>query len=299
MGNSVALFMWKNPDVWAHIKYDYAHFAVAICYLIVLLVAIFCFWMYRYNSRFFMVAFLSGVAARFLFFVTQPLLMENMLNLPHPVQFIISTAPSFFFFSAYLMILFFWGDIYNKTTETNKRRGLSNRVFLVFILINIVMYVVVLVLYLLNSFLERNWSKDSFTPYEKAVLIISASMYVLTSASFFCYGYYVYRSSHRQSPAAKRTNQRNKLLTRVGTITLFCMFCFLVRAAVTLWGVITPAAQWYWWLDGVYYFLLEVIPVSLLLGAYVKPRQPAQGSINNWMRDSNSTLSPLIRKMSL
>lgn len=142
--------------------------------------------------------FVLDFAARFLFFAIQPFLMENILNLPHPVQFIVSTAPSFFFFSAYLMILFFWyesdsisecrGDIYNKTAKSTSRAGLSNRVFLVFIMINIIMYIIVLTLYLLNSFLEKNWSKNSFTPYEIAVLMVSASMYVITSVSFFCYG---------------------------------------------------------------------------------------------------------------
>jgi len=243
-----------------------------------------------------MIAFFAGTFWRLFYFAMQPFIVESIVSVADTIRFIINSFPSFFFFSAYMIILFFWGEIYG-TSDSVLQRGTndsyqpqrsSKKMYILFIAFNILMYVTVVTLYLLNFFLARDLSNpNSFTIYEKCILLFAASMYFLTTIGFFGYGYYTFRFASKVE--VRRPLARNKLLTRVGTVTLFSMACFMVRGGITIWGVVDPGLQWYWWVDGVYYLFLEVIPVLLMLGAYVQPKKKKLFQVRS------SLTSPLIQ----
>jgi len=197
-------------------------------------------------------------------------------------SFVLSSVPSFFFFSAYMMILCFWGDLFQGEGTYTK---INNKIFNFFLIVNGVMYIAAFVLYVLDFVMTTPDDPQSYSIWEQSVLLLVASLYILTSISFFIYGYFTFRYV---GGIKRRSPEKNRLLTRVGTITLVSMFCFLIRAALIIWGAVDSNLQWYWWLDSVYYLMLEVIPVMLMLGAYVKPRK---GKFD--LRQSAS--SPLIR----
>lgn len=69
-------------------------------------------------------------------------------------------------------------------------------------------------------------------------------------------------------------------------ITLFCMLAFLIRGGLTMWTVFDGYLNWYWWMDGVYYFFLEVIPVTSMLFVYVSPRRSSE-NISDPLLDSS------------
>jgi len=266
---------WKDPKDWTYMDYDGVHFFLVTCYFILFGVGIFMFVRYQYNSNFFIATFMTGTLLRLLFFALQPFVMEGILVVGNSINFMLNTFPSFCFFSAYMMLLFFWGEIY----RTSDEKGLSDKIWRFFVVLNCLMYLTVVTLFILDLAINGVDTRSSKVPspqtaYEQSVMIFAGIMYAAVSIGFFVYGYYTFRYGYYDNAGLpiKRSVERKKLLRKVGTITLVAMTCFLVRSAVTMWAVFDPDLDWWWWLDGVYYFFLEVIPVLLMLGAYVQPR---------------------------
>jgi len=65
------------------------------------------------------------------------------------------------------------------------------------------------------------------------------------------------------------------------------MGCFVLRAAITLLAIFYAKIDGVWWLDGVYYFFLEALPLLMMLRAYY----PQQN------KKHLSAASPLIRSV--
>jgi len=114
-------------------------------------------------------------------------------------------------------------------------------------------------------------------------------MYVIVSVGFFMYSYFTFRYLYYENMGldVERTGDKKQLLRRVAIITLLSMACFNVRAAVTLFSVFYAALDWAWWLDGLYYFSLEVLPMLAMLGAYLEPKKKHNSGLG--------VKSPLIR----
>lgn len=273
-------FLWKNPSTWQYMKYDAIHFLLAITYAILLITALVMLSKFHYNSKAFVATFVAGTTLRMVFFATQPFIREGIFRLPNAINFMLGTLPSFFFFSTYMMMLFFWGEIF-RTNESFRRRGLGRRVWMTFGALNSTMYSIVVLLFVVDlvqsSKTGQAWSPVS-TPlsiYEQGVQVLAAAMYLAVSVGFFIYAYSTFRIAHQRNDSSLlvHSQERRKLLRRVGTITLFCMSAFLARAAMTLWTVFDTHMDWWWWLDGAYYSLLEVVPAISMLFVYVEPRQ--------------------------
>jgi len=137
-------------------------------------------------------------------------------------------------------------------------------------------------------------SSDSNFPtpiskFEMAVLIFASCLYITVSVGFFFYGYYAFRfmSSDNIELSLQRLEERRRLLRKVAMITLVCMGCFVLRAAITLLAIFYSRIDGVWWLDGVYYFFLEALPLLMMLRAYYPQKK----------HSSSSIVSPLIRSV--
>jgi len=166
--------------------------------------------------------------------------------------------------------------------------------------ISLVMFSVLFVFYVLD-FVDGDYSSTNdqriaspVSLYEHSVIILASVMYIVVSLGFFIYGYYVFRSASQdvEGLTSQRAFQRRHLLRKVGSITLFCMGCFIIRAALTMWSAFDPDINWVWWLDLVYYTCLEVIPLSVMLGAYVDKKSSSYLILNNKEPTPTSPLLP-------
>jgi len=85
---------------------------------------------YRYYSQLFMGLIVVGTTGRLFFFALQPLLIEQVLEISSGVNIILNTIPSFILFSAYMLLLMFWMELYRAKGERGRRA------FLLYTIIN-------------------------------------------------------------------------------------------------------------------------------------------------------------------
>eukprot|EP01116_Phalansterium_solitarium_P002253 TRINITY_DN12141_c0_g1_i1.p1 TRINITY_DN12141_c0_g1~~TRINITY_DN12141_c0_g1_i1.p1 ORF type:complete len:283 (-),score=72.27 TRINITY_DN12141_c0_g1_i1:7-855(-) len=258
-------FSWIDPSQWSELAYDIVHFLLCLCYIGLFLVSVYMFRYFRYQSSYFKAIFLLGVFVRVIYFLSLPLIRESVLVISQPVEFVINTLPAFIFFSAYMLLLMFWVELYHV-------QKISSAIQLTLVATNVVMYAAVVALYGLDFHSLRDTPPDSaISPFENAVLILILSLYVLFSIGFFAYGYYSFKYG-RGASVQFRSGLRRRIMRKIGFITLVCMAAFLLRAGMVLWNVLQPALFGdRWWIDAIYYVVLEVVPTCLMLGAYLEP----------------------------
>lgn len=292
--DSYIQWIWKHPSNWKYVRYDSFHFVLVFVYIVVMVVGTFMFAKYHYHSKIFKIMMLLGIAVRFIFFAMQPFIIEDILMISNSINVALNALPSFFFFSAYIMILFFWMQIY-KTNQPHKIKTIDRRVLLFLIISNSIMYGTVIILISLDFVFGGglNVSDHSGVPsatnkYETGLFSLAAVLYITVSIGFFFYGYYAFRYVYYENMevSLQRLEQRKKLLRKVALITLVCMSCFVLRAGITLLALFYAKLDAGWWLDGIYYIGLEVIPIIMMLRAYYPPKSKGIGVTSPLIRSS-------------
>lgn len=89
---------------------------------------------------------------------------------------------------------------------------------------------------------------------------------------------------------------RDTVLPKVKILTLLCTLCFVARAVITIVGTFMPLADWVW-LDLVYFFCLELIPLVLMLIILRPAGRPSTKTNSGKSTNSGSTVnvySPLL-----
>lgn len=275
--NSSIAHCFKEDFFHSYLLYQYIHLILAICYGILCLLCVVHFFYKLYTAQatqtpwhnlFYPLLFI-GSAVR-------GILMLSMY-LPTPVHstkpFILMTftfTPSFIFFSAYLIILFRWAQIYHSSYEVSSLKYEHLR--LIFYLVNALMYIVVISLFVADALFgdEDSNSVDadvclqSNDPIQYTITALCTSLYILTPIGFSVYTFRItrkFRYLPARSPAKREISRR---LLRFTTLVLI-VFCF--RAGFTAYSNIDHKSNMsieYPWSDGVYYFLLEIVPLVLM-----------------------------------
>jgi THH1/TOM1/TOM3 domain len=268
------LWHWQPFSDWKNEEYDVVHFLLAIAYLAMMLYASFMFYRYQYHSKLFMGTFAAGASLRMVFFFLSPFIKENVLRMANSLTFLMNTLPSVLLLSTYMSIIFFWGQLYRSEASVLVIARQPNYFSLA---VNVLMYLAVAVLYALDiAFFPKMHAADvakPHTPYEEATQLFVAGMYVSVSVGFFLFGWFTYRKTWQENYGLQphRTRFRRSLLNRVGKVTLICMSAFVVRAAITTWSAFVDISL-YWWVDPLYYTVLELVPMFLILNAYLRKR---------------------------
>lgn len=71
MAESFLVWTWIGVHAWKDLKYDIFHFALVGVYTILLVIAIFFFARYQYNSTLFKAFLLTGILSKFCFPIAQ------------------------------------------------------------------------------------------------------------------------------------------------------------------------------------------------------------------------------------
>jgi hypothetical protein len=74
---------------------------------------------------------------------------------------------------------------------------------------------------------------------------------------------FYYKFSRERKPLLAK--MRMSVLPKVKYLTLMLSVCFLIRGGMTFSNGITNWTNGFWWLDFVYYSVLEVLPIFLML----------------------------------
>jgi len=228
----------------------------------------------KFISVVFILAFELGCWVRAVFFVIQPFILSNNI-VPPAINFVLSTVPSFFFFSTYMVLLMLWGEIYlgsyqKSTFEVSvvnvkymkKQRSVLG-------VINIIMYVIVTVILSLDIYTEGiSWKDPDYdnpnSPFEYALLTFASFMYITTTVGFFIYGYIVYKNLFQDQTIA-RSYYHKKLLRKIALVSIICIVCFVARALLTVLQFTVKIIAQSAWVAGAYYLAVEIFPLSLML----------------------------------
>jgi Ni,Fe-hydrogenase I cytochrome b subunit len=245
--------------------HDITHFILSVLYSLLGLLSI--LWIIRlclahHFKRWQLIfhpIFLLGTAARAAFFFLQPFIIENSIQLPSGVNFMLNSLPSWFFFTDYLIILFLWVDIYHSTrTKEPAKNGLNP----LFWFLNAAMWASVSVLYFLDILVMEK--KNSLNPLEETLVILGATVYILTSLAFLIYGTSIYmRLAHQVTTSV----YGQVLLWKIQIMTTMVSVVFFCRATIMLLvAFVFPSFTTYWWFGIAYYLSLEWFPLLVMLG---------------------------------
>lgn len=215
--------------------------------------------------------------------------MEGILAVDNSVNFFFNNLPSFFFCSAYSILLYHWAHIvhqrnraivHNRKDDTTLGGCLRhNKLAFLFCAINIVVYFVVFTLFTVDIFSQEDDDtnvSNPENPVEDSISVIIALCYVVGSIAFLCYGVQAYRTFKRYALVA--TSLRSIIEWKLRLMILLVPLCFMIRAGIIIYGLfVTLSANW--WFDILYYNCLELFPLFMLLAllhaASSKQAEPA------------------------
>jgi hypothetical protein len=214
-------------------------------------------WQYTFS-----IALLLGIATRAVFFYIVPFNSAKLINIPNKANFVLGTLPPFLFLSCYMLILFLWAEIYHDVSAE-----LQIRMQHIYFGIQAVLYGLVAILFIVDIFTTKSEYKaqvEIVSGPEIAVMVIDATLYIVTALAFLVYGigfYYKFTRVNR----ALLVKMRHTILPKVKYFTALCSLCFLVRGGLTLSNAVSNWPMNFWWFDLGYYGLLEIVPIILML----------------------------------
>lgn len=175
--------------------------------------------------------------------------------------------PSFIYFSAYLIILFRWALIYHNSYDMSALKFAHVKVL--FYVFNAVMYTVVIVLYIIDIWLypphkvQECWGFVPATIVESSVYAFCAACYFITSVGFVVYTLRI-TQKFKYLPSRKGSKEEVSGRLQRFTVLVLCVFC--VRAVLTIYTNFwdTQFSMQHWYVDGLYYLVLEIVPLVLM-----------------------------------
>lgn len=108
---------------------------------------------------------------------------------------------------------------------------------------------------------SRSSLLNSHTQLETMFFFYICILYALTAISFVVFGALFTRLFAKSPALLARTKV---IYPRVKRLTILCVICFAVRTFVSMYDLLSPLPSW-WWLDGVYYSSLEIVPLFSML----------------------------------
>jgi len=201
---------------------------------------------------------------RMVYSCLQPLVFENAIVLPNSLNVILNFFPSFIFFSAYLVIMLNWAEIYHNSIEMSSSQfRLLKPIFFICITF---LYTSVIVMFLSDVlFFEMQYSSESQlqNPIEKAIALYDAVLYIPTSIGFMVY---CIRIMKKITQVREYSKSKIEVSQRIQKFTILVCIVFCVRSTTCLWVVLTnPRISHEWWFDGAYFFALEILPAGLMM----------------------------------
>jgi hypothetical protein len=258
-------------QTWTNLRYDIVHWVLAVIYFLLFLISLGVVgrlirknhWNLRWQKVFHPL-FWGGCLIRSVFFLLAPFIMENTVVLDNKVNVVLNTLPTYFFFSDYLIILFLWAEIYHYAQE--KEAPTIQRLQPIFFGVNIVMYVILGILYALDWILNRDHEyfpiAMAANTEQRIIWIFGVAIYTFTSVGFLVYGARIY---YKFSRLPTYSPKRQRVLRKIQIITVLVSLCFIIRVVIIILGSVIWSWSEYWWLDGAYFFLLEVVPLLMML----------------------------------
>jgi len=282
-------------DEWLDPKYDFVHWTLGALYIAMMITSLAVLlrflkrhaWVITLNAWWQLIfhpLLMLGCAVRAGFFILAPFLREGSVVMSNKWNMILNASPSFLFFSDYLIILFLWAEIYHNTQDEGL--GIS-KLRPTFVAINLIMYCVVALLYVLDFVLfpEHQYENVAHTvdTIQKIVMTIDVGTYLMTSLAFLVYGSRIYL---KFSAIPIYSKKRQEILRKIQAITCLVALCFLTRVIIVYLGAFKWNMSKLWWFDGTYYVCLELLPIALMLhllhGDHKKAAGASGGNINSY-----------------
>ncbi|KAL6070854.1 hypothetical protein QOT17_006607 [Balamuthia mandrillaris] len=225
-----------------------------------------------------------GSFIRGLFFALQPFIREGKMTCPNQVNIMLNSLPSFFFFSTYILLLFFWVElIYTTIIQKDRgytslisppmppKKGVQLKLFrTLYLFIVAVLFTIAVVLYIVDMTVYSMIHTDVAllqTKVEKSIWLVQVAVGGGTGIGFLISGI-VLSSRLIQKGESWRLMSRVKrnLLKKVSLISAICTIGFTLRAVVELNAVIMPRTfAVVWWITLLYFVVLEIVPLVLIL----------------------------------
>jgi len=247
------------------IEYDISHFVLSALYIVVIVLAI--LWRIRkahqnYWQKFFAIFLLTGAVSRLVFFAIQPFVYEGAVpRLDPKLNIYLNTIPTFPILSCYVVVLFLWAELYHSDSDSPP----NTRKYFGFVMSAIYFVLVALIVcdFILMPVLPQEKIPLATTLLETIIFTYTGALYIAVSIGFALYGYRFYvRFSDVPSLMGV---VKFELLPRVKLLASLCVVIFTIRGACVIWDTYSPWPAEWWWVDLVYYTLLEVVPIILML----------------------------------
>eukprot|EP01105_Mastigella_eilhardi_P007226 TRINITY_DN18733_c0_g1_i1.p1 TRINITY_DN18733_c0_g1~~TRINITY_DN18733_c0_g1_i1.p1 ORF type:complete len:289 (-),score=54.76 TRINITY_DN18733_c0_g1_i1:60-926(-) len=183
-----------------------------------------------------------------------------------PVGFCLNYLPCYLFFTAYFIVLCCWAEIYHchlaEVPQVTHR--LLHRILVV---VNVLVYIFLasgLTFYTLVWFSDDHIKKvvnRIFVPVfaESDAVICSA-----TGCYFVVYGALIVHTLCNKGILRPQTR---RIFRRVCLTATICTLCLWGRAFLMTWAQLPswPIAQNCWWFEGLYFIVLELVPLVLMI----------------------------------
>eukprot|EP00126_Sphaerothecum_destruens_P006135 Sdes_comp19234_c0_seq1m10148 len=205
-----------------------------------------------------------------------------------------NTLPSFVFVSTYMILLFFWAEIYHAGRSECLNTSI-HRFRPLFIAINVFLYSIMFLIYFFDiSATPLKYStpmSDHFLRYEICGIYFGGLVYFCLALSYLIYGGLIYQ---RLDKIKCHSVFRAKLLHKVKFITLLLSFCFLSRSLVVFFSSqIRFAFVESWWFYIIYWISTEVFCLSLMFHILAQ-EIPTQYSPFAYQQYGSITASPVL-----
>ncbi|EGC37963.1 hypothetical protein DICPUDRAFT_76443 [Dictyostelium purpureum] len=284
---------------WKYYDYDITHLVVSFLYFIL---SIFCTYSFikrpkkQQNTQqliFYPLLFL-GVIIRAVFMFLQPFVREGEIVIPNQANILLNTLPSFTFFSTYLIVLFIWVEIYLISYGSSMRS--IKALPIIFNVLTVVMYTALIILYVLDFTLypiQHNPVSEFSTLPEMIIGYYDVGCFISASVLFFFFGLsLVIKFRHSQKNFAE--DKRKTILRRITLLTGLICFCFLLRAAITLFALVdlNLISSYWWWFDGAYYCGLEIVPLWIMLYLLQMDRNKTRVASSAEYNEKTSLINP-------
>jgi hypothetical protein len=229
-----------------------------------------------------------GATVRGTFIVTVALDVQD----PLPLIIVINSFPSLFLFSAYLIVMLSWAELYH---SAERLRKINLR--LVYFAFNFVLYSVITGLYIAEFSQPGEDVRDRMINnyFLQAAWYIISCTYFVFSIGFLVYAFLLSKLLHMALFVTKYD-----MLKQINYFTFLVVFVFLIRCGVALTEASNqlPESGPWWVVEPIYYAVLEVIPLVFMVQIFqmhrTKQQLPSQSSSSPLLPASVSHISATV-----
>ncbi|EFJ32437.1 hypothetical protein SELMODRAFT_25217, partial [Selaginella moellendorffii] len=181
-------------------------------------------------------------------------LWTRVSSLPLVVQSILVDLPGLLFFTTYTLLILFWADIYHQARSITAEHFRT-----VFVAINVCVYVIQLILWIVSLWIPKVAEKVLSTILFSAISLAAAIGFLLYGGRLYC--------MLRRFPVESKG--REKKIREVGAVTGICSICFVIRSVFVAFSAISKSNSLdvtdHPILNAIYYGAVEILPSVLVL----------------------------------